>query len=83
MFRVWLGGGNGTCNADGSSSVTMGDTGGTLDHITIGNNEIGYNDGKITYFQNLMVNWTTAPSPMFWGTSGTMQPPTNLTIAVD
>ena len=62
----------------------MGDTGGTLDHITIGNNEIGYNNGTITYFQNLMLNWTTAPSPMFWtgGTSGTVQPPTNLKAAV-
>jgi hypothetical protein len=79
-----VGGGSGTCNADGSSSVTMGATGGTFDHITIGNNEIGYNNGTITYFQNLMLNWTTAPSPMFWtgGTSGTVQPPTNLKAAV-
>jgi hypothetical protein len=61
-----VGGGSGTCNADGSTSVTMGDTGSTLADITIGNNEIGSNNGTITYFQNIMMNWTTAPSPFFW-----------------
>ena len=51
--------------------------------MTVGNNEAGYNNGTITYFQNIMLNWTTAPSPMFWGASGTIQPPTNLKVAVD
>jgi len=79
-----VGGGSGICNADGSSSVTMGATGGTFDHVTVGNNEIGYNNGTLTYFQNLMLNWTTAPSPMFWasGTSGSVQPPTSLKATV-
>jgi len=78
-----VGGGSGTCNADGSSSVTMGNKGGTIDRITIGNNEIGYNNGTVTYFQNLMLNWTTAPRPMFWTSGGTVNPPTNLTATVN
>lgn len=78
-----IGGGNGTCNADGSSSVTMGDTGGTLYEVTIGNNEAGYNNGTITFFQNLMLNWTTAPSPMFWTGGRTVNPPSNLAAVVN
>ena len=66
-----IGGGQGTCNADGSTSVTMGATGTGLFEITVGNNEAGYNNGTITYFQNIMMNWTTAPKPFFWTGSGT------------
>jgi hypothetical protein len=66
-----VGGGSGTCNSDGSTSVTMGDTGSSLADITIGNNEIGSNNGTITYFQNIMMNWTTAPNPFFWTGAGT------------
>jgi hypothetical protein len=66
----------------GNTTVTMGDTGGTFSNITVGNNEIGYNDGTITYFQNLMLNWTSAPDPLFW-TSGSLQPPTNLSAKVN
>lgn len=65
-----VGGGSGTCNADGSTSVTMGDTGSTLSDITVGNNEIGSNNGTITYLQNIMMNWTTAPNPFFWTGEG-------------
>jgi hypothetical protein len=61
-----IGGGQGTCNADGSTSVTMGDTGTGFFEISVGNNEAGYNNGTITYFQNIMMNWTTAPNPFFW-----------------
>jgi hypothetical protein len=61
-----IGGGQGTCNADGSTSVTMGDTGTGFFEFTVGNNEAGYNNGTITYFQNIMMNWTTAPNPFFW-----------------
>jgi hypothetical protein len=80
-----VGGGDGSCNSDGSVSVTMGDTGGTLNYLTIGNNEIGFNDGTITYFQNLTLNWSTAPTNFFWngGSSGTtVQPPTNLNATI-
>jgi hypothetical protein len=69
-----VGGGSGTCNADGSTSVTMGDTGSTLADITIGNNEVGSNSGTITYFQNIMMNWTTAPNPFFWAGTGVVAP---------
>ncbi len=52
----------------GNASITGGDTGGTLDYIQIGNNENGNNSGTTTYFQNLMVNWTSASTaqPLFW-----------------
>ena len=66
-----IGGGQGTCNADGSTSVTMGDTGTGLFEITVGNNESGYTNGTITYFQNIMMNWATAPNPFFWTGAGT------------
>jgi hypothetical protein len=65
------GGGQGTCNSDGSTSMTMGDTGEGLAFITIGNNEVGSNNGTISYFQNIMMNWTTAPNPFFWTGAGT------------
>lgn len=46
--------------------LTAGDSGGLLNHITIGNNENGSNAGTTTYFQNAMMNFTTAPFPLFW-----------------
>ena len=52
----------------GTVSITAGDTGGTLDFIAFGNNEAGNNSGTYTYFQNIMVNFSSAStsSPMFW-----------------
>jgi hypothetical protein len=52
----------------GTASITAGDTGGHLYYIQLGNNENGNNSGTATYFQNLMVNWTSASTtePMFW-----------------
>jgi hypothetical protein len=52
----------------GTTSVTAGDTGGTLDFVQFGNNEGGNNSGTQTYFQNIMVNWTSASTsePFFW-----------------
>src|SRR5271155_3160595 len=52
----------------GTASITAGDYGASLSYIQIGNNENGNNSGTATYFQNLMVNWTTAPTsaPLFW-----------------
>lgn len=75
-----VGGGTsgGVCNSDGSVTLTGTNTGGTLGYMTIGNNEIGSNNGTITYFQDIMLNWTTAPQPMFWTTGTQPQPPTNV-----
>ena len=70
-----VGGGSGACNADGSVSVTMGNTGKGLVYITMGNNEGGSNNGTITYFQNIMMNWTTAPNPFFWTGAGAAAAP--------
>lgn len=52
----------------GTASITAGDYGAPLSYIQIGNNENGNNSGTNTYFQNIMVNWTTAStsSPLFW-----------------
>lgn len=52
----------------GAASITAGDTGGTFRYIQLGNNENGNNSGTTTYFQNMMVNWTSASTtqPMFW-----------------
>jgi hypothetical protein len=41
-------------------------TGDTLDDIYFGNNENGNNAGTTTYFQNILLNWATAPNPFFW-----------------
>ncbi len=49
----------------GSTSITSGDTGGTFALVRFGNDETGFAPGT-SYFQNLMLNWTTAPNPMFW-----------------
>jgi hypothetical protein len=53
----------------GSTSVTSGATGSAFSQITIGNNEGGYEPGT-TYFQNMLVNWSTAPVPLFWSSTG-------------
>jgi hypothetical protein len=52
----------------GTASITAGDTGSTFQKVSIGNNENGNNNGTTTYFQNLMVNWTSASisEPLFW-----------------
>jgi hypothetical protein len=52
----------------GTASITAGDTGGSFHYVQLGNNENGNNSGTQTYFQNLMVNWTSASvtQPMFW-----------------
>jgi hypothetical protein len=52
----------------GTASITAGDFGASVAYIQIGNNEGGSNAGTTTYFQNLMVNWTTASTskPLFW-----------------
>lgn len=47
--------------------------GGDLEEIFFGNNENGNNSGTFTYFQNIMLNWTTAPNPLFW-TGGSSTP---------
>jgi hypothetical protein len=72
----------GTCNANGSVTITAGDTGGPVDHVTFGNNESQDSPGTTTYFQNIMYNWTTAPNPMFWTGGTTVQPPTKLIATV-
>jgi hypothetical protein len=65
-----------------TATVTAGDTGGGGFHqIYIGDNENGTNSGTTSHFQNVMVNWTTAPFPLFW-TSGNVQPPTNVSATV-
>ena len=51
----------------GSTSVTSGNKGGTFSSVRFGNDENGFEPGT-SYFQNLMLNWTTAPNPMFWTT---------------
>jgi len=66
----------------GSVTVTAGNKGGGgLYQVWVGNNENASNSGTFTYFQNTMINWTTAPNPLFW-TGGTAQPqpPTNVKI---
>jgi hypothetical protein len=52
----------------GTANVTAGDTGGTLDFLQFGNNEGGSNSGTSTYFQNIMVNFSSASTstPLFW-----------------
>ncbi len=52
----------------GNVNVTAGDTGGTLYFVFFGNNEAGANSGTTTYFQNTMVNFSSAStsSPLFW-----------------
>jgi hypothetical protein len=50
----------------GTTSASTTDTGSTLAYIQVGNNENGNNSGTFTLFQNIMVNWTTAPNPYFW-----------------
>ena len=51
----------------GNVTVTAGDKGGGgLHQIKFGNADTGVNSGTFTYFQNIMFNWTTAPSPLFW-----------------
>jgi hypothetical protein len=72
----------GTCNSNGSVTITAGDTGGPLDHVTFGNGESQDSAGTTTYFQNIMYNWTTAPNPMFWSGNTTVQPPSNLIATV-
>ena len=62
---------NGTQAADiitNQTAILTGslDSGGGLNHITIGNNENGSNSGTTTSFQNAMFNFTTAPFPLFW-----------------
>jgi hypothetical protein len=52
----------------GTASITAGDTGSSFQKVSIGNNENGNNSGTTTYFQNLMINWTTESTtqPLFW-----------------
>lgn len=65
-----------------TATLTAGDKGGGLIHLTIGNNENGNSSGgTTTYYQNAMFNYTTGAFPLFWasGTTGTQpQPPTNI-----
>jgi hypothetical protein len=69
--------------ANQTATVTAGDKGGGGFHqVYIGDNENGTSSGTTTYFQNVMVNWTTAPFPLFWTTTASVQPPTNLKVAV-
>jgi hypothetical protein len=55
----------------GTTTVTGTNTGGTFDFVSIGNNEAGNNSGTFTYYQNLMVNYTSASTstPLFWSNS--------------
>ena len=52
----------------GNTSVTGGLSGDTVSYLQLGNNESGNNPGTYTYFQNLMLNWTSASisTPLFW-----------------
>ena len=60
----------------GSTSITSGDTGGTFALVRFGNDESGFAPGT-SYFQNLMLNWTTAPNPMFWTPGSVLNPNPN------
>ena len=57
--------GESACNADGSAQVAAVKAG-TFYQVWMGNNELGTNSGTTTYFQNLMLNWTQGPNPLFW-----------------
>jgi hypothetical protein len=65
----------GSCNSDGGVSVTeaSGPTTGTQ-FITIGNNEIGYNNGTVTYFGDIFICGSTCSTPYFWTQNSTVDP---------
>jgi hypothetical protein len=57
----------------GTTTATTTDTGSTFYYLQVGNNESGNcspsngcSPQTFTYFQNIMLNWTTAPNPLFW-----------------
>jgi hypothetical protein len=52
----------------GNTSVTGGLSGDSVYYLQLGNNESGNNPGTFTYFQNVMLNWTSASvsAPLFW-----------------
>ncbi len=54
---------------------------GPLTNVRIVSNENGTDSGT-TYMQNLMMNWNTAPNPLFWTPGALPEPPTNLSEAV-
>jgi hypothetical protein len=54
--------------------VTTTDHGGGLSFFNIGNNESGTGSGTSSYFQNEMINFTTAPFPLFWTPNTTVDP---------
>ena len=74
---VSYGGGTGTgsCNSDGGVSVTetSGATTGT-EFLTIGNNEIGYNNGTLTYFGDIFICGSSCSTPYFWQQNSTVDP---------
>jgi hypothetical protein len=55
-----------------TTAITI-DIGSTFSYLQVGNNESGNCTASngcptqtYTYFQNIMLNWTTAPKPLFW-----------------
>ena len=53
----------------GTTTATTTETGSTFAYLQVGNNENGSYTSTpqtYTYFQNIMLNWTTAPNPLFW-----------------
>lgn len=51
----------------GTITASTATTGGSFYYLQVGNNESGnYTGGTYTYFQNIMLNWTSAPNPLFW-----------------
>ena len=69
--KLWVFTANGSLV--GTTTATTTDTGSTFYYLQVGNNESGNcspsngcSPQTFTYFQNIMLNWTTAPNPLFW-----------------
>jgi hypothetical protein len=69
--QLWVFTANGTLV--GTTTATTTDIGSTFYYLQVGNNESGNcspsngcSPQTFTYFQNIMLNWTTAPKPLFW-----------------
>ena len=66
----------------GQSSVSDPSSGSGVTNVRLPSNENGTDSGT-TYYQNIMMNWTTAPETLFWTSdSGTVQPPSGLSATV-
>jgi hypothetical protein len=69
--ELWVFTANGSLVGTTTASTT--DTGSTFYYLQVGNNESGNcspsngcSPQTFTYFQNIMLNWTSAPNPLFW-----------------